>query len=229
MGLGEYKNKLEKVESYSGQKKADAASDFFIDLTVDAIGSIVGGIKGFFEKRQQKKIEKEAARLSVKNSVWVLDCTKTEEREKEVIRYIYFVFGEDTVDGYNIYIYKGGMRAIKKRIKSSGYEPNVPKLTFSAVPFTQGVITGVINGSDKKLNFTVNNNTLTIPDWDNSVFIKTEIPKEEWEANYRKLVTEQKIKIRKRRIAFFSIVILLVFVIVVFFVNYRDIVFNFIK
>jgi hypothetical protein len=136
------------------------------------------------------------------------------------------------MDGYKICIYKNGIKSVQKKIKSKGFIPNVPQFLFSEVPFTQNVRKGKIKGSDKELNFTVNDNTLTITEWNNSAFIKVETPKDDFESNFRKLIAEQKRKTRKKRLTFFFILLLLIFVTIMLYSNYgnyRDIVFTFIK
>ncbi|GBU27752.1 hypothetical protein R84B8_01293 [Treponema sp. R8-4-B8] len=61
--INDYKDKIQKIDTYSGQKKYNAVNDLFSDMATDAIGAIFSGIKGIFDRRQQKKWEAEAARL----------------------------------------------------------------------------------------------------------------------------------------------------------------------
>ena len=56
--LNDYRDRVEDVKSYSGQKKYDAANDIFSDMAGDALEGIVGFFAKLHRKRWAKKTEK---------------------------------------------------------------------------------------------------------------------------------------------------------------------------
>jgi hypothetical protein len=80
--VSDYTNRLNGIESYSGQKKYDAASDLFSDIAGDVIGSIFNGIKGLFDNHQQKKLEAKRLEMERKAEVERIEQERRAEAER---------------------------------------------------------------------------------------------------------------------------------------------------